>query len=128
MELTKQLLAEIVESLRSHARGGVEKRQHPRVGMRLRANLLRHPFLGKPLVIWVRDISSGGMGILSDKPLQIGEPLKITFSDDKENNVDCTATYRRRVSSNLFQVGIRFDDQTSATLFPAKASLNTLAR
>ena len=127
MELTKQLLAEIVESLRSHDRGGVEKRQHPRVGMRLRAHMLRHPFLGKPMLIWVRDISSGGMGILCDKALQEGEPLRITFADDPDNSVDCTATHRRRVSSGLFQIGIRFNDQTSASLFPVKPKLANIS-
>jgi hypothetical protein len=128
VELTKRLLAEIVESLRSHARGGIEKRQHPRVGMRLKAHMLRQPFQGRPLTIWVRDISSGGMGILCDQVLQEGEPLRITFSDDPEHSVECKASYRRRVSSNLFQIGLRFDDQTSASLFPTTPSMTNLAR
>jgi hypothetical protein len=128
VELTRRLLAEIVDSLRSHSRNGVEKRQHPRVGMRMKAQMLRHPFLGRPITIWVRDISSGGMGILCDKPLRDGEPLRITFSDDREYSVGCTASYGRRVSSNLFQIGICFDDQTSATLFPASPLMGKSAR
>lgn len=118
MDLTKRLLAEIVESLRSHSRVGVEKRRNPRVGLRLRAQLLRSPFFGRPMIIWVRDVSSGGMGILIDKPIGEGEALRIVFADEPDQCVACTATYRRRVSSTLFHVGIKFDDQNSATLFP----------
>jgi hypothetical protein len=114
MELTKEVLTEIVKSLRSNARAGVEKRDQPRVGMRLKIRMLRRPFLDEPICIWVRDVSAGGIGALSDQPYQVKDNVKIIFAESDAEPVPCTVTYCRRVGATQYQLGLKFDAEADA--------------
>ena len=114
MELTKEVLTEIVKSLRSNARAGVEKRGQPRVGMRLKIHMLRRPFLDKPICIWVRDVSAGGIGALCDQTFEPKENIKLVFADADADPVPCTVTYCRRVGASQFQIGLKFDAEADA--------------
>jgi len=109
MELTKEVLTEIVKSLRSNARIGLEKRNQPRVGLRLRAQVLRWPFQEAPICLWVRDVSAGGMGAVCEKPFQAKDNIKIIFAEMDAEPVPCTVSYCRKVGASQFQIGIKFD-------------------
>ena len=114
MELTKEVLTEIVKSLRSNARTGVEKRGQPRVGMRLKIRMLRRPFLENAICIWVRDVSAGGIGALCDQPFEAKENIKLVFADADADPVPCTVSYCRRVGAAQFQIGLKFDAEADA--------------
>jgi PilZ domain-containing protein len=114
MELTREFLTEIVKSLRSNSRAGIEKRGQPRVGMRLKLHMLRRPFLGEPIAIWVRDVSAGGIGALSDEAFQPKDDVKLIFADSDTDPVPCIVTYCRRVGASQYQLGLRFDAEADS--------------
>jgi hypothetical protein len=111
MHLSAAMLADIVCSLRSSVRGGMEKRQKPRVGLRAQA---RYVTAGRSRdeaeTAWVRDISTGGVGLLCRRELATGTIVSLML--DKPGAPDeliaCTVAYCRRASSSSFTVGLRF--------------------
>jgi hypothetical protein len=112
MELTREVLIEIVKSLRSNAKARVEKRKRPRVGMRLKAHILR--YVDEPATIWVRDVSSGGIAAMSNEPMKSKDNIKIIFPDADADPLPCTVTYSRKVGATQYQIGLKFDSKTDS--------------
>jgi hypothetical protein len=112
MHLSAAMLADIVCSLRSSVRGGMEKRQKPRVGLRAQA---RYVTAGRVRdeaeTAWVRDISTGGVGLLCRRELPAGTTVSLMLEKPgaPDELVACTVAYCRKASSSSFTVGLRFN-------------------
>jgi hypothetical protein len=121
MLLTARTLGELVRSLRSHPKGTAEKRVEMRVGIRTKVGmLLLDPATGagrERLSAWVRDVSAGGVGLLSGRRLKQGETFDLIMESagGGEERVPCIITYCQAVGTDLFRVGARF-------LFPSAFS------
>jgi hypothetical protein len=89
VELTVGMFAELVKSLRAQGADGSGKGQPPRVGLRLRASVVRPRDAGKPISVWVRDVSAVGVGILCPEPFQTGDTLRLLLAGDGPASVGC---------------------------------------
>ena len=99
--LTADVYEEIVASLRSDRKGRLnEKRKKPRVGLRSSLEVIPCvpvPKLKLPLIVWVRDVSADGLGLVSPQPL----PLNVTFVAEFER-------YERENLRVEYRVAIEF--------------------
>src|SRR5688572_9116997 len=106
MRLTASGLAEMIESLRSNARKAGERRKAPRIGLRVRAEIaLPGPDdgdgdaggEGPRLTVWVRDVSAGGIGILSEHAFVRGDRFALVLgSDGPHSRAHCTVMNCRK--------------------------------
>lgn len=111
--LTADVYEEIVASLRSDRKGRLnEKRKKPRVGLRSSLEVIPCMPVAKlklPLIVWVRDVSADGLGLVSPQPL----PLNVTFVAEferyeRENlRVEYRVAYCKSISRGLFSIGAR---------------------
>src|SRR5436190_22610010 len=85
MELTRAVLTEMLKALRSNPKTGMEKRVKPRVGLRLRARVFTAAAIDHPLEVWLRDVSAGGLGMLSSQPFAHGETIKMILADSDDD-------------------------------------------
>ena len=109
MLLTSEMLTDLVSSLRANAPTGVEKRQEPRVGMRLRVDVFL-PGQLQPLQVWVRDIGAGGIGILCDESVEIGAEFKLSLTTraSAPELLTCVVRHCRRTGGGQYFVGAEF--------------------
>jgi hypothetical protein len=116
MPLTAKSLSDIVQSLRNPAAKGSDKRKQARVGMRSRAEIQvrdqQTGFGGERLAVWVRDVSAGGIGLLSSKALSLGALFGLLLDGDGglPEEVLCVIVYERSVGGGLYRIGARFKD------------------
>jgi hypothetical protein len=114
MLLTAKTLGELVRSLRSNPRGASEKREEIRVGIRTKIGvLLLDPATGvgrERFSAWVRDVSAGGIGLLSGRRLKLEETFDLIIEGPTggEERVPCVITYCQAVGTDLFRLGARF--------------------
>ena len=114
MLLTSKTLGELVRSLRSNAPGAAEKRVEMRVGIRTKVGvLLLDPSTGagrERFSAWVRDVSGGGIGLLSGRRMASGESFDLIMEtpSGSEERVPCVATYCQAVGTDLFRLGAKF--------------------
>jgi hypothetical protein len=78
------------------------------VGLRLRARVFTTASIDRPVEVWLRDISAGGLGLLSSQPFARGDTIKIILADSEDDQLPCTVAYCRRVGNRLFQIGLKF--------------------
>jgi hypothetical protein len=112
MQLSAELYRQIVRSLRSDPRTSrnLEKRINPRVGLRTKLTITRRAFgSGTPTQssVWVRDLSTSGIGIVTSEPLQMrsefaahlpgamGEALTIVY----------TVMHCKELAKSLYSIG-----------------------
>ena len=116
MQLTAKNLSELIQSLRSNVPGGSQKRIQPRVGIRLKVELVlldpKTGFGSERIAAWVRDISAGGIGLLCDRGFKAGEPFDLIVQGEEgaEERVPCFISYCREVGTDLFSIGAKFQD------------------
>lgn len=70
-----ELSAELFESTLRGLRGdSVHNRKHPRAPMRMKMKLfpIERNGVGKPREVWTRDLSTGGIGLLSAETMRAG--------------------------------------------------------
>jgi hypothetical protein len=107
MQLTATNLSELVRALRSNTGPG-EKRKHPRVGLRVKAQIM----LSKEQIsVWIRDISAGGTNFSSPQPIPEGTHFELLLSDT--DKIACIAQHSRQNPGNVFAVGARFTQDVS---------------
>jgi PilZ domain len=88
MLLSAQMYQEILKSLRSDGGKSETRRKHARVGMRAKITII---LLGKdgqlnlPESVWIRDISTAGIGLVTTKPIARGQLLVVQFNQHDEN-------------------------------------------
>lgn len=114
MRLTAETFDELIRSLRSNAPAGSEKRRQPRVGLRVRAEVMvRDPatgFGGERAEITIRDISAGGVGLLVPRPIDAGQRFSLVLDGAASRSVRCVVMHCRSVGANLFRIGAKFED------------------
>jgi hypothetical protein len=104
-------IADIVKSLRAD-RAPNDRRRSPRVGLRARVSVsaLDKPHESHPG--WIRDLSSGGAGLLLDSDLAIDQKiiLHLPASDDQKTSMPCRVVHSTRVGS-FYRIGVEFLQQ-----------------
>src|SRR4051812_19464394 len=110
MQLTAMDLSELVRSLRSSLGPG-EKRKHPRVGLRARAQILLN---NEEVDVWVRDISAGGTNLSSPRAVEEGTSFDLLLSSS--DKISCVSRYCSSSASNLFSIGAAFTQDVSRRL------------
>jgi len=109
MELSAELLRSTIAALRSDS---VEGRKHPRAPIRSRVKILPvvSGALGAPVEVWTRDISSGGIGIISPAPLTAGSAFIVRLPDAQGGAMYLRCTVRNCISQakQIFIIGSSF--------------------
>src|SRR4051794_38071022 len=119
MQLTAKNLSELIHSLRLSKTGKGQKRAEPRVGIRIKVELvLLDPHTGfgaERVSAWVRDISAGGIGLLCNRGFKEGEAFDLIVEGQggqaaKEERIPCFISYCRAVGTDLFRIGAKFQN------------------
>ena len=114
MELTAKTLGDLIKSLRSTQAGAGQKRTAPRVGVRIKVELLlldpNTGFGAERITAWVRDISASGVGLLCNRAFKKDEAFDLLLAEEADNQerVPCFITYCRAVGADLFRLGAKF--------------------
>src|SRR5688572_3876576 len=79
MQMTAELFEKTVRSLKVEKTKGTEQRRHPRVGIRCRLEIfpVEESGCGKPVAVWSKDISEGGIALISPVSLAKGKQFII---------------------------------------------------
>src|SRR5437588_12248846 len=109
MQLTATTLGELIKSLRSNEMSGPEKRRQPRVGLRARAEI-QIPGTGEHVSIWLRDVSAGGISLLSPRYFEAEQQFSLLLGGEDDESTLCCVRHCRRVGSDLFAIGAKFVD------------------
>jgi len=115
MQLSADLYRQIVKSLRSDPRSSrnMEKRIAQRVGLRSKLTIARKvPGGAAPLqlAVWVRDLSTSGIGIVTAEPL----PMKSEFvamlpgALGEAMSIVYTVVHCKEQAKNLYAIGATF--------------------
>jgi c-di-GMP-binding flagellar brake protein YcgR len=113
-EISAATFESILRSLRSDAPGGGnDHRKMPRVGLSGRVTII--PCSAKSdrtaVVAMVRDLSTGGIGLASSKPLKSGEQIIVRFAavaQEPPKAILCEVTHSQPVDQRLFTIGVKF--------------------
>jgi len=111
--LTADVYEEIIASLRSDRSRLNEKRKKPRVGLRSSLELLPCAPAGgkaKPaLVVWVRDVSADGLGLVSAQPVLVDMQFVAEFDrfDRECLLVQYRVAYCKPIARGLYSIGAR---------------------
>lgn len=109
-----ELSAELLEStLRGLRADRVHNRKHPRAPMRVKLTLypIADRAVGKPKEVWTRDLSSGGIGLLSPEPMRPGSTFIIRLPRNdggKHLHLLCTVKNCEQQAKGVFAVGASF--------------------
>jgi hypothetical protein len=115
MEFTAKTLADLLGALRSTQSAEIEKRKHPRVGLRMKADIwhIRH---GR-LTVWLRDLSVGGANLVVPLEMEAGDDLHILFAQtamsaalDEADKICCKVMHCRKVAPGMHAVGVKFEN------------------
>src|ERR1051325_2607765 len=113
MELSATILQETLTKVKSDkGNGNAARRARPRVG--LRCSLMIIPYANgacrTPLKAWTRDISLGGMGILTSISMKSGDQfiVQLPKQDSKPMILLCTVKNCAQLADGLYGVGVSF--------------------
>jgi hypothetical protein len=113
MELSAAILQETLTKVKSDkGNGNAARRARPRVG--LRCSLMIIPYSNgacrRPLKAWTRDISLGGMGILTSLSMKSGDQfiVQLPKADSKPLILLCTVKNCVQLADGLYGVGVSF--------------------
>jgi len=121
MELTAEMFEHTIRLFKGD--GAVVKNQrraHPRVGIRCRISIIPVDggVVGQPIDVWTRDISRGGIGVLSSQPMKVGGRFVVRFPrpGDKPFALVCTVKCCSQISQGVYAIGAIFEglDKTAA--------------
>jgi len=130
MELSAELFRKTINSLRGDTKPGVAgQRQSPRVGIRCRLRIITIVG-GKPgqaIDVWARDVSRGGIGVVSPVRFAIGDRFVIRFprldNKDEKISVLCTVCNCTEIPQDAFLIGAKFEGRAIEELIaPAPAA------
>ena len=134
VQLTAQLYKEILASLRSDSPSRMtDKRSQGRVGLRCSLEIIpdhSSHLPAKPFVVWVRDISTKGIGLVTSTPMPENSLFVAHFARNPQEPLSVTykVVYCRRLSSDLYSVGATMEqvnktnDKTAVADAPAVAA------
>ena len=130
MELSADLFRKTINSLRGDIQPGVAgQRKSPRVGIRCRLRIITIVD-GKPgpaIDVWARDVSRGGMGIVSPTRMNAGDRFVVRFprldGDGAQISVLCTVRNCSEIPQEAFLIGAQFEGRAIEELVaPATAN------
>ncbi len=111
MELSAEVLHDTVNSIGENLG---ERRRHVRVPMRFKVKIIPYEDgqLGDSLYIWTRDISPGGIGIITPKRMREGKHfiMRLPRLDDTPVLLLCTVRACREVSQSIYNIGASFTE------------------
>jgi hypothetical protein len=121
--LSYERFAELTRSLRSNSPDQLNKRVKPRVGLRAQVEIIL-PSHREPILVWVRDVSEGGIGLLVGMEVHEGLEFLISLVDrDKiPHLIRGVVAYSRKVATHLYAVGARLEPSSEKAVPHAKAS------
>ena len=101
MELSLDLIHSILDALRGDL---VDKRKHPRAPLRVKLKVLPYKAqaVGKPMDVWLRDLSAGGIGFTTPSPLAVGDRFIVRLQPGAAGQV-----YLMCVVKNCTEIGRR---------------------
>ena len=118
MELTAEVLLEVLRSLRTDAPAAqMRRRRLPRVGVRLRLTILpcrdrrteagAPAECGEPVIVRLRNLSRRGLGFIHNQPLQLGQPFIITLPSERGGHVRMLGRVERcrTIDSGTYDIG-----------------------
>jgi hypothetical protein len=124
MQLSPQLFSRVASLLTPLP--FVERRSEPREGVRGTARMVRggagdEPArAGKPVLVYVQDLSPGGAGLLSAAPVDPGEQVVLVMEEvgwdgaprgggeNEAVSIVCAAAYCRALARDLYGIGVQF--------------------
>ena len=115
MELSAAIFQDTLTKMKSDkGNGNAARRARPRVGLRCALTILPYAngACGRPLKAWTRDISLGGMGILSPASMKSGEQfiVQLPRQDSKPMILLCTVKNCAQLADGLYGVGVSFSE------------------
>src|SRR5213595_456189 len=115
MDLSADLLQEMLSKVKSDkGSGNAARRVRPRVGLRCALTIIpyAHGAVGRPLKAWTRDISMGGMGILTSSSMKSGDQfiVQLPRPDAKPMILLCTVKNCSQLADGLYGVGATFSE------------------
>ena len=113
MQLSAELYSQIIKDLTSDGLGefGRQQRREPRVGVRARAHILPSLSATTPVLVRVRDLSTGGMGLLMPRdpgPDRIFLLLLPKGGGQPPVRLACAVAHCQAIAEDLYAVGARF--------------------
>ena len=114
--LTAEVFKDVISALRSDESSTrlLDKRSSPRVGLRTKLSIVTGPtgpFEAAPVDVWLRDLSSGGIGIVHNQELEPGEvfvahlprrqgpPLRVLYE----------VAHCKRLAKDLYSIGAKLN-------------------
>jgi hypothetical protein len=107
MTLSAELFRQIVDALRSDPTGEREKRNAPRVGLRVHVHVLLD---GKPEQLWCRNISASGIGLMHTRALTLGTEFVVCLPAAglaEPVCISCIVVHCHRQAPERFSIGAR---------------------
>lgn len=116
MELSAEAFQQVVNSVKGDAAtGAVDRRQHPRVGLRCKVQIIpiENGVPGKPFEVWTRDVSRGGIGVVTHTKMKVGKRFGIRLASDDADTAPtvllCTVRNCFMLSEGSFAIGATFE-------------------
>src|SRR5262245_57004061 len=128
MTLTAEQFDQITASLRSDDPGvrSSEKRECPRVGMRVQIEIISFATRGQPARyrVWLRDFSTTGIGFVYAQPIKQGSALIVCLPKGRNDTLKLLYKVVRSVQIDETQyiIGARLERSLDDTAAPAAAS------
>ena len=123
MNISTEMFEAIIRSIRGD--GHDAKRKYPRVGFSGRMTIVPLPPAKnrKPVLVVVRDLSAGGIGILHTEAFKAGQQFTLYMKSQntgKTSTILCTVRWSRSVGSNLHEIGAQFENREPAQAAPTQ--------
>jgi hypothetical protein len=128
-----ELSAEVFESTLRGLRGdAVHNRKHPRAPMRVKLKLFpveRHG-VGKPREVWTRDLSTGGIGLLSADVMRAGSTFIVRLPRQESGFLCLLCTVQNCVeqAKGCYAVGASFVEITHSSKQAAEDELHRISQ
>jgi hypothetical protein len=107
-----ELSAELLHSLARLKGDQIERRVHIRAPLRLRLRIIPYDqgTAGEPLEVWTRDVSAGGIGILTSMPMAVGRKFIVALPRPYEPPLYLVCTVRNcaEMADRLYAIGASF--------------------
>jgi hypothetical protein len=127
-----ELSAELMESTLRGLRGDSRNRKHPRAPMRVKLKLfpVERRGLGKPRDVWTRDLSAGGIGLLSPDPMTVGSKfiMRLPRQGGGFLCLLCCVQNCEEKEKDLYAVGASFVEVTHSASNPAEEPAQPVAQ
>jgi len=114
MQLSAERFEQIVTSLKSDAICGrnSEQRSAPRVGLRVRVRIALRDAKGVVArrTVWVRNVSTSGIGIVDTEPIKVGTHFVVYFEGRGDSMAVLYSAVRCLASSGgVYSIGAKFE-------------------